>query len=383
MLARRGLRTQPWAIELDESAAQYIIDQGFSPELGARPLKRAVERHLLAPLAEVIVEQTAPEGDLFLFVSGTPGGGISVSFVNLGEADDVQVASAHAGAEELAALDLRALARTGRADAQQVRVLLSQLDATSERVHSEAGESKQAALTAIAGAGFWEDENRFSTLAIVEYVDRLAAATKTAQRLGARLARQAGDDSSGTGNVVSLLASRLLVLQAALAGMQRGAPHEVYLRIRPAADAESDEVEQWMGQIVAMYEAWALARGMTMERIGDGKVFCVSGLASGEILMRESGLHVLELISQGEGGDRLVERVSCVVEGAARNPRDAGERTPITTLATSALRRSAVAPAVVRRYRPAPTPLVRDAVRGYRTGRLDRVLAGDFDLFGE
>jgi ATP-dependent Clp protease ATP-binding subunit ClpC len=37
--------------------------------------------------------------------------------------------------------------------------------------------------------------------------------------------------------------------------------------------------------------------------------------------------------------------------------------------------------AVVRRYRPEPAPLVRDAVRGYRTGRLDRVLDGDFDLF--
>jgi ATP-dependent Clp protease ATP-binding subunit ClpC len=36
---------------------------------------------------------------------------------------------------------------------------------------------------------------------------------------------------------------------------------------------------------------------------------------------------------------------------------------------------------VVRRYRAEPTPLVRDAVRGYRTGRFDRVLAGDFDLF--
>jgi ATP-dependent Clp protease ATP-binding subunit ClpC len=36
---------------------------------------------------------------------------------------------------------------------------------------------------------------------------------------------------------------------------------------------------------------------------------------------------------------------------------------------------------VVRRYREKPAPLVRDAVRGYRTGRLDRVLAGDFDLF--
>jgi ATP-dependent Clp protease ATP-binding subunit ClpC len=34
----------------------------------------------------------------------------------------------------------------------------------------------------------------------------------------------------------------------------------------------------------------------------------------------------------------------------------------------------------VRRYRRDPSPLVRDAVRGWRTGRLDSVLAGDFDL---
>ena len=35
---------------------------------------------------------------------------------------------------------------------------------------------------------------------------------------------------------------------------------------------------------------------------------------------------------------------------------------------------------IVRRYRERPTPLVRDAVRGWRTGRLDFVLAGGFDL---
>ena len=38
-------------------------------------------------------------------------------------------------------------------------------------------------------------------------------------------------------------------------------------------------------------------------------------------------------------------------------------------------------PVVVRRYRPGRSPLVRDTARGYRTGRLDRVLAGDFDLY--
>ena len=36
--------------------------------------------------------------------------------------------------------------------------------------------------------------------------------------------------------------------------------------------------------------------------------------------------------------------------------------------------------AVVRRYRQQPSPLVRDGVVGWRTGRLDLVLGGDFDL---
>ncbi len=34
----------------------------------------------------------------------------------------------------------------------------------------------------------------------------------------------------------------------------------------------------------------------------------------------------------------------------------------------------------VRRYRRGPSPLVRDSARSWRTGRLDRVLEGDFDL---
>ena len=38
---------------------------------------------------------------------------------------------------------------------------------------------------------------------------------------------------------------------------------------------------------------------------------------------------------------------------------------------------------VVRRYREHPSPLVRDSIRGWRTGKLDRVLEGDFDLIVE
>ena len=91
VLSRRGLRARPWAVELDEAAAEFIIAQGFTPDLGARPLKRAVERHLLAPLAEVIVEQTAPKGDQFLFVGYDAETGIRVSFVDLESGDDSQL----------------------------------------------------------------------------------------------------------------------------------------------------------------------------------------------------------------------------------------------------------------------------------------------------
>ena len=35
---------------------------------------------------------------------------------------------------------------------------------------------------------------------------------------------------------------------------------------------------------------------------------------------------------------------------------------------------------IVRRYQERPTPLVRDRRRDFRTGRLDLVLAGHFDL---
>ena len=37
---------------------------------------------------------------------------------------------------------------------------------------------------------------------------------------------------------------------------------------------------------------------------------------------------------------------------------------------------------VVRNYRERPSPLVRDSVKQWRTGKLDRVLAGDFDVIG-
>ena len=136
------------------------------------------------------------------------------------------------------------------------------------------------------------------------------------------------------------------------------------------------------GLLADMYVAWARRRGMRLDRLvstDDEHVLAVSGLGCSTILAPESGLHVLE-VDDGRDG-RRVERQSAAVDVVAWEPRPTHGRDELLARARAALRGAPTNPAVVRRYRLQPDPLVRDTARGYRTGRVERVLAGDFDLF--
>ena len=81
LLERRGLKDRAWAIEWESSALEFLLEKGFSPEMGARPLKRAIDQYLVAPLAAIIVEKRFPEGEQFLFVR-SDGEGIQAEFVD-------------------------------------------------------------------------------------------------------------------------------------------------------------------------------------------------------------------------------------------------------------------------------------------------------------
>jgi len=50
-------------IELTDEAKAWLAKEGFDPNFGARPLKRAVQRHLENPLAKLILEGKFGEGD--------------------------------------------------------------------------------------------------------------------------------------------------------------------------------------------------------------------------------------------------------------------------------------------------------------------------------
>jgi ATP-dependent Clp protease ATP-binding subunit ClpC len=49
-------------IELDDSARDFLIKEGYDPSFGARPMRRAVERFLEDPLAEALLRGTVKQG---------------------------------------------------------------------------------------------------------------------------------------------------------------------------------------------------------------------------------------------------------------------------------------------------------------------------------
>jgi ATP-dependent Clp protease ATP-binding subunit ClpC len=49
------LKSQGIEVELTNSAKDFLIEIGYNPEYGARPLRRAIERHLEDPLAEELL----------------------------------------------------------------------------------------------------------------------------------------------------------------------------------------------------------------------------------------------------------------------------------------------------------------------------------------
>jgi ATP-dependent Clp protease ATP-binding subunit ClpC len=386
VIARRGLRARPWAVELDESAYAFLIEEGFTPDLGARPLKRAVERHVLAPLAAAIVEQTVPEGDQFLFVSAARGAGIEVTFVDP-DAPDADPDAPDADRDLPAGagpLDLCSIALFRRSDPRAVRFLLDELVRLGGAIRGDDLQSrKRSALEAINEPGFWTTDTRFETLAEAEYLDRLDAAFTTAERLGERLSRQASVNG-GARDLTALLANRLYVLDMALVGLGDGAPHQVFLALRPAADAERrPEADSFADRLAEMYLQWAARRGMRIEelarRAGE-RLFTVVGLGSGAILAQEAGLHVLE-VDEKRRDAVDVRRISAVVQVARWEAGPEQDKGEIARLASDVFASQPLPATVVRRYRITPSPLVRDTARGYRTGRADRVLAGDFDLF--
>ncbi|PYJ09949.1 MAG: NDP-hexose 4-ketoreductase [Verrucomicrobia bacterium] len=61
---KRRLKLKEIEIVLDEPAHEFVINKGYDPQYGARPMRRAVERYLEDPLAEELLRGTVKAGDI-------------------------------------------------------------------------------------------------------------------------------------------------------------------------------------------------------------------------------------------------------------------------------------------------------------------------------
>ena len=401
VLTRRGLRTRQWAVEWDESAVEFLLEKGFTADLGARPLKRAVERYLLSPLALSIVNHQFPEGDQFLFVRSSPNGqALDVQFVDPDapeQAEAEEESRAAAGDEAAAAgaereLRLESIALDPKGAPEELRFLQERYDEVAARVGDEAWRArKEAALGEMQSSDFWTSPHRFGVLGTAEYLDRIEAGLDTA---GSLLARLRGDRKRLPTDLVARLAQQLYLLDSACRGLAEGAPRDAFLAVSASREPGTDRArsDDFARALTRMYRRWAERRRMRFDLVeehdGEGAngagaeeyraVAAVSGYAAFYLLRAETGLHVFETPQDEKSFNRARATVRVVAqpdEPAGRGAQALAEQ------AARALASDKAAPtAVVRRYRKEPSPLVRDSARGWRTGHLERVLDGDFDL---
>ncbi|MEM6911265.1 MAG: ATP-dependent Clp protease ATP-binding subunit [Verrucomicrobiota bacterium] len=59
----KRLKEKDILLEITQSALDYLIEEGYDPNFGARPMRRAVERHLEDPLAELLLAGEVVENE--------------------------------------------------------------------------------------------------------------------------------------------------------------------------------------------------------------------------------------------------------------------------------------------------------------------------------
>ncbi len=394
VFARRGLRNRAWAMVWDDSALEFLVEHGFTADLGARPLKRAVERYLLTPLAMTIVQHRFPEGDQFLFVRRQDDV-LEVEFVDPDvreEAPAPEPAAGPAVEEERAEHSLTSIMLDPAGIPAEITSLAHHFERLRAVIKAEGWkQNKQSALDLMSQPGFWSSPERFSLLGELEFLDRIEAGFDTAGSLLDRLVHSSAHGRNVPKRLTERLAQQLYLVSRACESAQENAPRDAFIQLEAAREPspQGHINHDFALRLASMYRAWAQKRRMEFEVLRESArededmyqlVAAVSGFGAYRILLPEDGLHILEVPAE----DHEFQRAKVQVRIAPQPDEPAGQdrRSWILQAEKTFAATARGVTTVVRRYRELPSPLVRDGVRQWRTGRIDRVFSGDFDLFG-
>lgn len=270
VLLREGLVRRNVLVEIDDNVLNLLMEQGFTATYGARPLKRAVERLVVLPLARYLAGRDRPdadllrlrrEGDRVVLGASNFAGGERSSEVLLGDG------ALSSGSKRR--LDDRSLTE-GFAEMRRKLHDWAERDAVVEM-----RDERASRLAETNQPTFWDDGDAArATLARFYFLDRLL---KRLQQLTDRaeyleelsgLVHRQRDPRYRAELVESYaqLDRDVAFLEVELLCAHLVANHRGVLRLRRVgAPARGDEGEPWLTQLAAMYLRWAMRKGYDID----------------------------------------------------------------------------------------------------------------------
>lgn len=379
ILKRRGLRRRSWDIDFEDSAIEFLLEKGFSKSLGARPLKRSIEKYLLSPLALTIVNHDFPKGNQFLMVSA----GKSQLKVDFIDPDEPQFTWSQKKqiiedqTEKSKRLDIKTIVGDPRGTLSEFQVIEKHLQDLNELVSElNLEQRKSSIMTDMGLPDFWSGESRHGLLHELEFLDRFESVLESTNQLFERLNDPDRQRIQFDIKLMAKLAQKVYLLRNGLESFREQQPQDSILRLSYQIHDESfaERLEQ-------MYTNWAKKRGMEMTcflEFGDeeeqSKYFSVLGFGALRLLSPENGRHTQELpTTNGKKGKKSKVRVDVL-------PMELSDYKSLEKVIIRKRFENLPAPKSVRKFYVEKNPIVKDSIRNWQTGKLEYIWQGNFDL---
>jgi ATP-dependent Clp protease ATP-binding subunit ClpC len=426
VLLRSGIVRRRLQVDIDRGLVDLLADAGYDPRMGARPLKRAVERLVVGPLAHVLAETGGDRLPALLHLR-PHGDRVRVDALHddrTRRQDDLPVPRVAAPG------DGRARAATPGALRDWAAEPRAAMDEALAAAAARDVDGRRSAIVAATGDGtFWDDpaaaREQLAELYRLERVaEALAAASAEASRLvevvGRIDRRRAAQRGATLAREIDLCQRQAALLRFAVlcdAPLRRRDALVVYETRDPAGRPHLDS-------LVTCHSAWARRLGYDVVTIHEEEgeapaggpaaqlVLQFAGAAAAGMLEAEDGFHEF---ANGRSTDRLVKVTvmpvvaeiddivtevldtsrdasgpSCRIRASqrrsgqavvirSRHPRVDAEGHARELLAAEIARQAGVAArpaAIVRRWWLGDNPDVRDPRTGVTLSRLKDVLDG-------
>ncbi len=379
VLKRRGLKNRKWALDMEESAVSFLLEKGYTHNLGARPLKRAIEQYLLAPLALTIVNHNFPKGDQFLLVSKSKDK-LKVSFIDPDEPEYTweEKMKVQKRQEEVAqTLSLKKILRDCLGTLGEFKCIKKELKALNEKyLSADISAKKENLMSMMSEQDFWQSDRKQDVLSQIEFFDRFQEAYNTSNKLFERLEDPEKDRLKYDPSLLKKLAQRTYLLDKALASYFNDESQDALIKV-----TYTEEDKAWGETLIKMYNAWAKLRKMEFKSIFNSKdternyhIFSIAGFGAYHILSKEHGLHFQEqkknenmVVTRRKAHVIVLPLLSIDYENKLSSnyltKRFAGKQSNET----------------VRKFN-LDSNQCKDLINKWQTGNVDKVLNGGFDL---